>query len=159
MNSKKAVTLITLTVTVVILAVLTASVIINVENIFPEAKKAKFAEDLKKVEDGIREYYLTYGHYPVDSATAYTKSEVVALNTSSRGELLSDEIDKNGDKESEFYLVDLDKIRVTAITYGNVVSEDDIFVAATLTGNVYYVKGIVQDGTARFSLRSYEMQK
>lgn len=155
MQRKQGVTVIALSIAVAILAILTAAVIINIDNIIPTSRKAKIAEEFELIEDKVKEYYLTYGNYPVLNNTTYTKAEVVALNTTEKSGDLSNEIDKNGDDDSIFFLIDLDKLRLNTLLFGNGNTQDDIYIATSNSGTVYYPKGIVADGITVFSTRAF----
>ena len=108
MQSKRGVTVVALSIAVAIMAILTAAVLVNIDNIIPTARKSKIAEEFSTIEEKVKEYYLTFGNYPVLNDTTYTKAEVVALNTVGKSDGLSAEITKNGDDSSIFFLVDLE---------------------------------------------------
>ena len=156
MHKKSGVTVVALSIAVAVLAILTAAAIINIDNIIPTARKAKIAEEFSLIEEKVKEYYLAYGNYPVLNDTAYTKSEVVDLNTTGKSDSLEAEITKNGDDNSIFFLVDLRKLRLTTFKYGNNVTVDDVYVVADLTGTVYYPKGVTLNSQLKFSSKAFE---
>lgn len=156
MRKKQGVTIIALSVAVTIIAILTAAIIVNIDDIIPSARKSKIAEEIELIEDKVKEYYLTYGNYPVLNNTTYTKAEVIALNTTGKSSLLTDEIVKNGDENSIFFLIDLEKLRLNTLLFGNGNTTDDIYIAADLTGNIYYPKGIVADNITIFSTGAFK---
>ena len=156
MRKKQGVTIIALSVAVAIIAILTAAIIVNIDDIIPSARKSKIAEEIELIEDKVKEYYLTYGNYPVLNNTTYTKAEVIALNTTGKSSLLTDEIVKNGDENSIFFLIDLEKLRLNTLLFGNGNTTDDIYTAADLTGNIYYPKGIVADNITIFSTGAFK---
>lgn len=156
MQSKRGVTVVALSIAVAIMAILTATVLVNIDNIIPTARKSKIAEEFSTIEEKVKEYYLTFGNYPVLNDTTYTKAEVVALNTVGKSDGLSAEITKNGDDSSIFFLVDLEKLRITTFKYGNNVTMDDIYIVADLSGTVYYPKGVTVNNQLKFSSKSFE---
>lgn len=156
MQKKQGVTMITLSLTIIIMAILTATAIVNIINIVPNARKSKIAEEFELIEDKVKEYYLTYGNYPVLNGTTYTKSQLIALNTNGNSGTLSAAITVNGDNNALFFVVDLEKIKVTTYNYGKNVTQDDIYVVADLTGNLYYPKGISSNGEIVFSTCDFE---
>ncbi|MBR6689170.1 MAG: hypothetical protein IKL68_04060 [Clostridia bacterium] len=156
MKRKQGVTVLALSIAVAIMAILTAAAIINIDNIIPTARKSKIAEEFELIQDKVKEYYLTYGNYPVLNDTTYTKAEVVALNTNEKAGDLSDEIDKNGDENSIFFLIDLEKLRINTLLFGNNNTSDDIYIAASSSGTVYYPKGVIADGITVFSTGGFK---
>ena len=156
MLKKQGVTMITLSLAVAVMAILTAVVIVNIDNIIPNARKSKIAEEFELIEDAVKEYYLTYGNYPVLNNTTYTKDQLISLNTTGKGSALSATITANGDDDAIFFVIDLEKIRVTTYNYGKSVTQDDIYVAADLTGNLYYPRGILANGETVFSTGDFE---
>ncbi len=156
MLKKQGVTMITLSIAVAVMAILTAVVIINIDDIVPNARKSKIAEEFELIEDAVKEYYLTYGNYPVLNGRTYTKTQLTSLNTTGKGSALSATITANGDDDAIFFVVDLEKIRVTTYNYGKSRTQDDIYVAADLTGNLYYPRGILANGETVFSAGDFE---
>ena len=156
MQRKQGISIIALSIAIVIMAILATIVIVNIDDIIPNARKSKNADEVKLIEDKVKEYYLTYGNYPVLNNTMYTKAEVIALNTTGKGSLLSAEIIKNGDENSIFFLVDLEKLRLNTLLFGNESTVDDIYIAADSTGHVYYPKGFFAAGETVFSTRMFK---
>lgn len=156
MHKKQGVTMITLSLAVAIMAILTAAVIVNIDNIVPNARKSKIAEEFELIEDKVKEYYLTYGNYPVLNDMTFTKSQLIALNTNGKSGNLSASITANGDDNAIFFVVDLEKIRVTTYNYGKNITQDDVYVVSDLTGNLYYPKGISANGKIVFSTCDFE---
>lgn len=156
MQAKQGVTIVALSIAVAVMAILTAAALVNIDNIIPTARKSKIAEEFSIIEGKVKEYYLTYGNYPVLDNISYTSSEVVALNTVGKTDRLSAEITKNGDYNSIFFLVDLEKLRLTTFKYGNNVTVDDVYVIADLTGTIYYPKGVTVNNQSKFSSKSFE---
>ncbi len=156
MRKKQGVTMITLSLAVAIMAILTAAVIVNIDNIVPNARKSKIAEEFELIEDRVKEYYLTYGNYPVLNNITYTKAQLTSLNTTGKGGALTASITANGDDEAIFFVVDLEKVRVTTYNYGKNITQDDIYVVSDLTGNLYYPKGVSANGEIVFSTCDFE---
>ncbi len=159
MHKKQGVTLMSLVIAIAIITILTAVTIINVEDISPSAKKAKIAEEFEFVQDKIKEYYLTYGNYPVANNTTYTKDELLDIYEVGKRELLANEITKNGDDNSVFFLVDLEKIGVVQSIFGRSVENKDFYVASNKSEILYYPTGISLEETWIFSTRAFDESK
>lgn len=159
MHKKQGVTLISLVIAAAIITILTAVTIVNVEDISPKAKKVKIAEEFEFIEDKIKEYYLTYGNYPVANNTTYTKEELIAIYDIDKRELLAMEITKNGDDASVFFLVDLEKLGVVESIFGKSVAQKDFYVASSKSEILYYPAGISLEGNWIFSTRAFDDNK
>ena len=73
------------------------------------------------------------------------------MHTSGRGTELTNEIEKNNDQYSNFYLIDFDSIGVEIESRGVETTEDDVYVVSD-KNNVYYVRGVEIGDEIFFSL-------
>ena len=149
---KKGVTLLTVAIAIIILAIIAGTVIVSSVGIVEKAETVKFAEEVELLEDKIEEYYVATGDYPVLSETYYTSGQLTSLNDTINNLQLAREIEDNGDLDSTFYLIDYDKIKVKLLVRGLESEPADIYVVAKETNTVYYVKGVEFDGKMYFSL-------
>lgn len=149
--AKKGVSLIVLSITIVVLAVLTTVMLVGTTEISDKTRVAKLGEEFKLLEDTIKEYYAINGTLPIDSEAKYTKTQLINLNTLGQGELLQAEIDKNKDATSTFYEINYSLISTTIKERGIEVTQDDIYVVSS-NNNVYYVQGVTIGEKVYFSL-------
>ena len=152
--NKKGISLIVLVITIVVALILVAAVTISTSGAIDSANVTAFAKDLNDIEEATESYYILNGVIPVlDGEPVRTSNSLLAI--AGNEHLLNEEITEKGDADSQFYTIDLAKINVTKIAYGNKdYSENDTFVVAYPTMNVYYPYGIEANGTLYFSLTS-----
>ena len=139
---KSGVTLVSLVITIIIATIIAGVVVFNSTGIVWKSEVAKFGEDIKKIEDAYKEYYALNGIAPTIKDKEYTAEQVIALNTLGYGEKLRNEIQKNGDMNTVFYLINFDEIGLKIEERGLGLTQDDIYVVALGTNRVYYVKGL-----------------
>ena len=139
---KKGITLATLVITMVVLVILSGVVISNARGIIQKSELAKFGEELKTIEDIIKEYYISNGNFPVIEEKKYSSEQVISLNVSGFDSELKQEIEKNDDEDCTFYEIDYEAIKVTLEDRGLQNTADDIYVVSSLSNKVYYVKGL-----------------
>lgn len=139
---KKGITLATLVITIAILVILSGVVIINARGIIQKTELAKFGEELKAIEDIIKEYYISNGRFPVIEEKKFSAEQVVSLNASGFDSELQQEIEKNDDEDSTFYEIDYEAIKVTLKDRGLENTPDDIYIVSSASNRVYYVKGL-----------------
>lgn len=139
-KNEKGVTLITLVLTVIVILIITSMIIYksresvsvrNIENLY---------NDISELKIKINDYYDEYGKLPV-----IFKCE----NTSN---LSNSNILNNDEKNSDFYVVDLDNLKGITLNYGkeykeiksekDVVNYTDIYIVNSVTHNVFYVEGV-----------------
>lgn len=151
-KNKKGVSLIILVITVILLGTLATVVSINTTLMTEETREAKFKDELKTIEDRIKEYYVLTGTLPVLSGTEYNLEQLVIINTRGKELALKAEIDENGDTSSKFYLIDFEAIGITLNERGNKKTVDDIYVLSSVANKVYYVRGIEIKENVYFSI-------
>ena len=79
----------------------------------------------------------------------FTKSQLIALNTNGKSGNLSATITANGDDNAIFFVVDLEKIRVTTYNYGKNITQDDVYVVwscKVLQNNKALLSTTLRDG-------------
>jgi len=150
--NKKGVTLLTMAIAIIILAIIAGTVIFNTVDLVGKTEMSKFSEELKLIEDKIEEYYVLNGVYPLLTETTYSATQVTMLNTSGNRQILTEEIEKNHDEASTFYLIDYAKIQVELLERGVESTSDDIYLFAKETNTAYYLKGVEIENEIYFSL-------
>jgi len=152
MENKRGISLVVLVITIIVMIVLSSTIIYISSDMVMDTKQGAFALDLEQIEDLTKEYYLNNNELPA-IGSEYTKATLVALITEG-AEILSDEITINGDDSAKFLRVDLSKLDISNITRGMEDNGDttDIYVIATDSLNVYYLKGEEIGGEYYFSL-------
>lgn len=136
---KQGISLVILVITIIVMIIIATVSIVGINNLLIDANKQNFADDLKTIEDGVEEYYLSYGSLPVKDM-AMTCDELVN-KLSENKELLKQEITNNKDENNNFYIVDLSKLEMETPKRATTDDELDVFVVATRTLRVYYLKG------------------
>ncbi len=140
--NKKGISLVILVITIIIMIVLASVIVYVSSDAFNNSKKAAFALELEQVEELVETYYLNNNELPIDSSESYDKATLVAL-ISTGSDFLSNEITLNGDDDEVFYKIDISQLPIEEISRGMKIDGDtaDIFVVASDSFNVYYVKG------------------
>ncbi len=152
-NYKGGISLIVLVVTIVVALILISVVTISMVNSIDNANLTYFAKDLTSIQEAAESYYITNNVLPIENIPVKTKDEVLAFCGDSAE--LTLEFVENSDEASKFYVLDLAKINITKIGYGNKqLDSNDIFVIAYPTMNVYYPYGLEVKDTMYFSVTS-----
>lgn len=158
-NSKKTlynngISLLVLVVTFAVLLTIVTIVIISSSKVVENTNLTKFANDLVEIEEATESYYIANGIMPtLDGSTAMDTEQLLAIANTS--ETLDQELKDNGDTDSQFNIIDLDKINVRKATYGNrQLGHNDVFVVAYPSMNIYYAYGMNADNNTYFSLTS-----
>lgn len=152
MNNKKGISLIILVITIVIMLIITSAVIFISSDTTSNTKMAAFAMDLQQIESAVEEYYLYNKELPIIKV-GYTKTTLVT-SIENGSEILSEEIEANGDNEAVFYEIDLGSLDVENISKGLRQGGDatDIYLVTEDSLNVYYLKGEEISSVYYFSL-------
>ena len=153
MKTKEGISLIALTITIIVMTLLTGVIIIQTEDVIGETKKEQFIVEISTIETKVKEYYLSMGSLPVNSNEQYDLNSLLQkLDNVNNRQLLQDEITINNDTDNKFLIIDLDLMKIQSGEIGRETNTTDIFVIATNSLNVYYLKGQKIDGVIRFSL-------
>lgn len=132
---KKGISLITISVLVLVLLILVSVIGVSVTRSYNEAKKLEVLTELNMLQTAVENYKATYGTLPITNEV-YELSE---LPESIRNEQFQEETE---DDEYSFYAINYDLINIQSLKYGNGTTKDDKYVVSSLTGKVYYVKGV-----------------
>ena len=153
MEGKKGISLVVLVVTIIIMIILTGITIVGMENVIAETERDEFITELAVLKDKTKEYYILMGKLPVKDGSEYTATELSnLLNEQSHKTALLDEITKNKDTNNKFLIIDLSLMDIKTSKRGREEKSTDVFCVAINTLNIYYIDGIIIDGSIRFSL-------
>ena len=153
-NNKCGISLIVLIITIIITLILIATTAISAAKSIDNANITTFARDLDVIQESIESYYVINNIIPLlADSSVMNKDELVTIARSQ--DIILDELTENDDLDSQFYTIDLSKINVTKIAYGNKkLGENDIFVMAYPSMTVYYPYGLNANSTMYFSITS-----
>lgn len=134
---KKGVTLLTVLILVIVIAILTTGVTLTSSTIIKEVTKNEFVTEYLTIQNEVTSYYNLNGKYPVENARSLNIAD----------EYLDQVEDEDMTYGSyEVYVLDLDAINVTDNKYGNKEFGDDVYAVSMKTGIVYYMAGFKHDG-------------
>ena len=153
-KNKNGISLIVLVLTIIVALMIISTVIISVTTQINNTNITIFAGDLTQIQDATESYYIINNAMPMlDGTTVIDKDGLLAISNAQS--ILLGELTENNDLNSQFYTLDLSKIEVTKVAYGNKeLGENDIFVVAYPSMNVYYPYGINVAGITYFSITS-----
>ncbi len=165
MEGKKGITMIALIIMITIILILVVTITVTAGNSIDNTNISAFAEDINEVEEFTKIYYMQNDKFPLLEEKAYNRREILQMvDTKNKGkfveELQLNNDDVNNDEEGTFYKIDLEKIDVEQTTRGlqkdekGKFLENDVFVVAYPSMNVYYLAGLNAKGQTFFSLSS-----
>lgn len=148
-KNESGITLIALVITVIVMAILTFTLIINFGQYGESVKKSNFTKDITLLNEEITQYYARNKELPI--INKYT-------NTTSFESV------KNPNDGADYYVIDLDKINVS-LNYGKdydniksmnindvVTTVSDVYIINKQSHTVYYPKGIEINGNTYYKL-------
>lgn len=158
-KNKSGISLVFLAITIVVLVIIAGAGITVTNNMINNSKKVAFADDLRHIQDLVKEYYVSNGTLPVvnitDGSLCFTKEQFLQDQQELYRSTLESEMEFNYD-ESEtnlFYQIDLSKIGVESSTRGTgTIADRDIYVMSKDTMTVYYYKGYIIDDIIYYSI-------
>jgi Tfp pilus assembly protein PilE len=151
---KTGISLIVLIITIIVALILIATAVISTTNAIDDTNITTFMDSLTEVQEATESYYIANNVMPmIDGSEVMNKDGLISISRSS--EKLLEELTENSDLDSQFYKLDLAKLNVTKTPYGYKKSgENDIFVIAYPSMNVYYPYGVNARSTIYFSITS-----
>lgn len=139
---KKGVSLLIVVVAISVMVILISTTIIFGTSSIKTAQYEEFLSQLNRVSSSLNEYTLQNNSLP-------TTNEVVS--GVSLGDDFFAELISKKDENNRLYVIDVDLLRDGTIKRGyGTVQDQDIFVVAENTNNVYYVKGFKYKGKVYF---------
>lgn len=141
-KNEKGITLITLLVTVVLLAIITTSLATNSYDSMQLSKLTKLENDIEALNDRVAVYFVENDSLPI-IGDAYTKSE---LKTAFGSVSAND-----GD---EYYIIDLSLLDNLTLNYGEeyLTSGTDSYIINTESHIIYYLQGITYKGDTYYTI-------
>ena len=139
---KKGVSLLVVTVAISVMVILISSSIIFGSQAIKTAQFEEFLSQLDRLSMSLNDYYL-------DNSSLPTTGEVVS-GVSLGNEFMSELVSKK-DENNRLFVVNVSLLKDGTLKRGNGTTENqDIFVVAENTNNVYYVKGFKYKGKTYF---------
>lgn len=157
-NNKSGISLVILAVTIIILIIIAGAGIVVSNNMIDNSKKAAFADDLRQIQDMVKEYYITNNSLPIymeeELGVQYTKQQFLTNQLSTDQQILIEELmfNKDDNEENIFYRVDLEKIGITSSSRGTGKTTTDIYVVSENSMTVYYFEGYEINDEVYYSL-------
>lgn len=149
---KKGISLIVLGMVVVLLGIIATVVVVSADGLIGGSKLTSFATSMSKIQDSITTYYATRGVLPiVYNSTEFSKDSLLSFVGEEKAEFLSTEMNKNGDDNSKFYYIDVDKLALENLTLDITPTSRNLVVNSDGT-HVYYIQGYKLDNTIYFSV-------
>lgn len=140
-NMKNGISLTILVITVAVLSSLTLVTIALTGNELDSVELTKFIEDLEIVGESVDYYYISNGNMPITD-DVYNKTTLVALLSDSVSiSKISQQIERNGDNDDEFYKIDMSQLPISDTNKGMGKTRADIFVVDEDLTTIYYVAG------------------
>jgi len=139
---KKGVSLLIVTVAISVMVILISSSIIFGSQAIKTAQFEEFLSQLDRLSMSLNDYYLENSSLP-------TTGEVVS-GVSLGNEFMNELVSKK-DENNRLFVVNVSLLKDGTLKRGNGTTENqDIFVVAENTNNVYYVKGFKYKGKTYF---------
>lgn len=146
--SKKGMSLVTLTVTLVILILIISTIVVSGISSVESAKKTSFGIEIKNIQEVVDEYRVKTGE-------AVPIIKTITLNTSGitstviTEQFVGETIPAN---KLELNVIDLSKLGIKDIKYGRGETNLDYYAISTTTNKVYYPAGIKAGGKVYYTL-------
>lgn len=134
----KGISLISMIITVLVMAILAAVMIPSGIGKINNAKLTTFNENIMTLKQESNAYQLQNDDYPIKTDGS---GNPVVYSISGNTSLVA-EATKKGDQSDTFYILDLDKENIDNKDIGVGKTIDDFYIVAKTSGNVYYAKGI-----------------
>ena len=142
---KKGISLVSVLIVVVILAIVSGVITISTNNILEDTYKKEFVSEYKLVKTATKDYIMRNSDIIDFTETEFDVSGLDSeLLEQFNGETIVNE-------KFDVYIIDLEKIGVSNATYGTGTDEDsDIYVLSKNTKEVYYKKGFTDDNNTYY---------
>ena len=149
MKNKIGISLVALTITIIVMAMLATVVVVNTNNSTEDAMRAAFADELTTILQASNEYYLNNGVYPITNT--YTREQVLEFATSEENKAkLQNEMALNKDYDTVYYEINLSLIKMS----GGGLTEGGKYIINSNATDIYYAKGFEIEEKLYFSLSS-----
>lgn len=143
MRNERGVTLITLVVTIVIMMIIAISFTTSMTSTIEMDKYNEVKEDVVKLSEEIKLYYLENGYLPIDESHTYDLSEIPSK-------------DKNPNDRGNYYYIRINSLNVD-LNYGegnknSDFNTDDVYVVNEKSLTVYYLAGAILNGEKHYTM-------
>lgn len=132
---KKGITVISLSIVILLLAVVTSTVIYTNSDAIKVTNKTKYAMEILDVQTKVDNYYLENGEYP---SVAEVSFDVSKFREEEKEQITGETVTSNTIK---VYSIDLNLLGIKNSLFGNNKSSTDVYAVSKTTGRVYYLKG------------------
>ena len=149
MREEKGITLITLSITIIVMAILAFSIAVNIEPYNNQNNKNDFETDIQRLTEEINQYYARVKEIPI--INRFTNTSML-------------EGIKNINDNDEYYVIDIKQLDIE-LNYGKdyyTINEKDIleeitdlldvYIINKQSNSIYYPKGIEYDGRIHYRL-------
>lgn len=143
MKNERGVTLITLVVTIVIMMIIAVSFTTSMTSTIEIEKYNDVKEDVIKLSEEIKLFYLENGYLPIDKSHTYDLSQIP-------------DKDKNPNDSGNYYYIRVNSLNVD-LNYGegnknSNFNTDDLYVVNEKSLTVYYLAGAILDGEKHYTM-------
>lgn len=143
MRNERGVTLITLVVTIVIMMIIAISFTTSMTSTIEYEKYNDVKEDVVKLSEEIKLYYLKNGYLPIDESHTYNLSQIP-------------DRDKNPNDSGKYYYIRVNSLNID-LNYGDGnknsdFNTDDVYVVNEKSLTVYYLAGVMLDGERHYTM-------
>ena len=150
MNNKKGVTMIILAISLAIMLTLATSTVLIGNGYVNEAKLDTFKTNMSAVSDNVNAYVLKNSKLPISD------SNVQSVIYTEYGEDFKNEVIAKNDVKNKLYVVDINKLDNNVLNSlevgkGQLSNNNDVFLVAENSNNVYYLKGFKYRGKMYYS--------
>lgn len=138
---KHGISLTILAIIIIIISILATVVTFSAGDLITRSELNNFATNMSKIQDAVTSYYITRGALPIlSNSTVFTKAELLAHVGTEKASALSAEIAINGDDESEFYYINVEKLNIENMVFDITATSNSLVVNSEGT-HVYYLDG------------------
>lgn len=141
-KSDKAITMLTLIITVLLLIIITSTLAVNSYDSIQISKITKLGNDIESLNDRIAAYYVEYDDLPI-CGEAYKKDD------------LRNKMNKLSNNDGEdYYTIDLSKLDNLTLNYGKDYNSflEDSYIINVESHIVYYLKGVAYKGEIFYTI-------
>ena len=146
MDKKSGVTMLILILIIILVLILVGITVASAGNTIDNARLVAFATDLTKIEDATKNYYFQNNSLPITDETSYLKDDILQIVKDENKDSFTEALNLNEDngEDTSFYKIELGALEVEQTTRGTKKNgkEEDVYVVAFPSMNVYYLAGV-----------------
>ncbi len=156
MDKKSGVTMLILILIIILVLILVGITIASAGNTIDNARLVAFATDLTRIEDATKNYYFQNNSLPITDETSYLKDDILQIVKDENKDSFIEALNLNEDngEDTSFYKIELGALEVEQTTRGTKKNgkEEDVYVVAFPSMNVYYLAGVKAKGNWYYAL-------